>query len=159
MAENIGNPWKVTAIAMALLAMALAIVTALVTGVVVANWKGTEGARPVSAGSRGVAPHAGRNPTPADIEACRHYAKSQVRNATAEVLKDPVGGAITGGGKSAGEGAAIGGVVAATAATLYGLNEASKNDARFAAAYRACLRGLGYAGAGAWSWPPLPPNG
>jgi hypothetical protein len=50
------------------------------------------------------------------------------------------GGAVAGGGKGAG----IGGIVGATAGTLYGLNEANKNDTRSVEAYRACMRQRGY---------------
>ena len=149
MADNNWNPWKVTAIG-----MALVIVTALVAGLVVANWTGKEPARPA-----GVAPgarHVAVTPTAADIDACNQYAKSSSGDKTTELLKDAAiggvvgagvgaaGGAIAGGGKGAGKGAAIGGIVGATAGTLYGVNEANKNDSRYVEAYRTCMRGRGY---------------
>ena len=42
--------------------------------------------------------------------------------------------------------AVIGGIVGATAGTLYGLNESSQNDERARDAYRTCMRERGYAG-------------
>lgn len=143
MAKNSWNPWKMTAIG-----MALVIVTALITGLVVANWNGTGKTTP--------ARRAAVAPSAADVEACNQYAQAQAGDKTAEVLKDAViggalgagvgaaGGAIAGGGKGAGKGAAIGGLFGATAGTLYGINEGHKNDARYVAAYRTCMRGRGY---------------
>lgn len=149
MSDSNWNPWKMTAIG-----MALVIVTALVVGLVVANWTGKEPAGPagVASGARRVAVA----PTAADIDACNQYAKSVSGDKTTELLKDAAvggvlgagvgaaGGAIAGGGKGAGKGAAIGGIVGATAGTLYGVNEANKNDARYVEAYRTCMRGRGY---------------
>lgn len=141
------NPWKMTAIG-----MALVIVTALVTGLVVANWTGKEPAR--SAG--GSVRHVAVTPTAADIEACNQYAKSTSGDKTGELLKDAAvggllgagvgaaGGAIAGGGKGAGKGAAIGGLVGVAAGTLYGINENNRNDARYVEAYRSCMKGRGY---------------
>lgn len=149
MSDSNWNPWKMTAIG-----MALVIVTGLVTGLVVANWTGKEPARP--AGMASGARHVAATPTAADIDACNQYAKSASGDKTTELVKDAViggalgagvgaaGGAIAGGGKGAGKGAAIGGIVGATAGTLYGVNEANKNDARYVEAYRACMRGRGY---------------
>ncbi len=149
MADINWNPWKMTAIG-----MALVIVTALVTGLVVANWTGKEPARPAGVAS-GVR-HVAVTPTAADIDACNQYAKSASGDKTTELLKDAAiggvlgagvgaaGGAIAGGGKGAGKGAAIGGIVGATAGTLYGVNEANKNDARYVEAYRTCMRGRRY---------------
>ncbi len=56
------------------------------------------------------------------------------------------GGAIAGGGKGAGKGAAIWGIVGAAGGTLYGLNEANKNDVKYQEAYRQCMRGRRYTG-------------
>lgn len=147
MSEHTWNPWKITAIG-----MALVIVTALVSGLVVANWVSKEQPRSVSGPARRVA----ATPTATDIDACNQYAKNTSGDKTTELLKDAViggalgagvgaaGGAIAGGGKGAGKGAAIGGIVGVAAGTLYGINEAKKNDARYAEAYRACMRGRGY---------------
>jgi len=167
------NPWKMTAIG-----MALVMVTALVTGLVVASWNSSDkpqspttttasqtpppsasaappssAARPAQSPPRRVA-----TPTAADIETCNGYAKSQAGDKTVEVVKDALigaaagagvgaaGGAIAGGGKGAGKGAGVGGVVGAAAGTLYGLNEGKSHDARYVQAYSACMKGRGYAG-------------
>ena len=145
------NPWKLTAIG-----MALVIVTGLVTGLVVANWTGREDAKPASATAGGPVRHASATPTASDVEACNQHAKTQVGDKTTKVITDALiggvvgagvgaaGGAIAGGGKGAGKGAAIGGVVGATAGTLYGLNDAKKNDPAYVDAYRACMNRRGY---------------
>ena len=157
------NHWKVTAIG-----MAVVMATALVTGIVVANWPSPQkavnapsGSAPTTApapGSPAGLRHAAVAPSAADIAACNEYAQAQRSDRTAEVLKDVLiggavgagvgaaGGAIAGGGKGAGKGAGIGGLVGATAGTLYGINEANKADARTTAAYQACLRTRGYVG-------------
>jgi hypothetical protein len=130
------NPWKMTAIG-----MALVIVTALITGLVVAGWNSADRSasapRAGSSGARQVA----ATPTAADVEACNRYAHSQVGDKTTEVVKDALIG-----GKNAGKGAGVGGLVGATAGTLYGLNEAKSHDGRYVEAYRACMRGRGFAG-------------
>ena len=162
------NPWKVTAIG-----MMLAMATALVTGLVVANWSGTEAnkriaadtaapaakpARTVVTAQRG--PAAQAVPTQAAVDACNRAAAAQAgeRDKTMEVVKDAAvgavvgaaggaaGGAIAGGGKGAGKGAAIGGVVGAGGGTLYGLNENKKHDERSREAYASCMRSRGYQG-------------
>lgn len=152
MAEGQVNPWKLTTIG-----LVLVFATALVTALVMANWGGNDKPRaPKMAVSGGARPAA--IPTAADIEVCNARAKAQVGDKTTEVLKDAViggavgagvgaaGGAIAGGGKGAGKGAAIGGVVGVAAGTLYGINEANKNDVRYQEAYRQCMRGRGYIG-------------
>ncbi len=147
------NPWKVTAIG-----MAVVLATALITGLVVANWAGNQRTRPIARAPSVPAPQATARPSAADIEACNQYAKSVVASPTTEVVKDALiggaigagvgaaGGAIAGGGKGAGKGAAIGGIVGATAGTLYGLNETKQNDAQYVGAYRACMKKRGYTG-------------
>ena len=150
------NPWKMTAIG-----MAVVMVTALVTGLVVANWTGgdrvaqeqkPQTAMPVRVASTPAAP------TSSAIAACNRYAASEAgsKDKTMEVVKDgaigavagaaigAAGGAIAGGGKGAGKGAAIGGVVGAGGGTLYGLNENKKHDERYRAAYSSCMRARGY---------------
>ncbi len=118
------DPWKATAIAL-LLVFAMVLVSALV----MANWAGNDRpAGPRTVSGKGARPAA--IPTGADIEVCNAQAKTQVGSATSEVLKDAV----------------IGGVVGATAGTLYGLNEAKKNDVRYQEVYRQCMRGRGYMG-------------
>ena len=88
------NPWKLTAIG-----MALAVATALVTGVVVAHW---------SARALTTTPPVGRvaaTPSPPHVEACNQHATAKV-DKTGEVVKDAliagavgagVGGATRGG--------------------------------------------------------------
>jgi hypothetical protein len=152
MSNNNWNPWKMTAIG-----MALVIVTALATGLVVANWYGNDKLRPVTSTSRGSVRPVATTPSASDIDVCNQYAKASAGDKTTEVVKDALiggalgagvgaaGGAIAGrGGRDVGKGAAVGGVVGATVGTLYGLNEANKNDARSVEAYRACMRGRGY---------------
>jgi len=51
-----------------------------------------------------------------------------------------------GGGRGAGTGAAIGGLVGAGGGTLYGLNENKKHDQTYRDAYASCMRGRGYTG-------------
>ena len=156
------NPWKVTAVA-----MALVMSIALVTGLVVANRAGPDTYGKTAALSPGAtnAPAArfsqtSRIPTQAAVDACNRYASSQTdaRDKTAPVVKDAAvgaivgaavgaaGGAIAGGGKGAGKGAAIGGVVGAGGGTLYGLNENKKHDERYRDAYAGCMRSRGYSG-------------
>jgi hypothetical protein len=168
MTQNGWNPWKITAIG-----MAVVVVTALVTGLVVANWTGTEpdraaadkpGVRVAEAPARSVraATAVPTTPSKSAIEACNRYAaaegggKKDTRDKTLEVVKDgaigaavgaavgAAGGAIADGGKGAGKGAAIGGLVGAGAGTLYGLNENKKSDERYRTAYARCMRSRGY---------------
>lgn len=132
MSEQRWNPWKMTAIGMALVAA-----TALVTGLVVANWVGnkepaptvaeptqpvTQHARavtgrtqPVTTASAGSVPPAasGRpapaTPSAADVEACNQYAKAAVGDKTTAALKDAVIGGALGAGVGAAGGAIAGG--------------------------------------------------
>jgi hypothetical protein len=162
------NPWKVTAIA-----MALVLVTALFTGMVVANWTGRNelerkaqlpATEPLKAAAvrMAVAPQSSAQATPSrsTIETCNRQADQQVGtpNKTAEVVKDAAigavvgaavgaaGGAIADGGKGAGKGAAIGGLVGAGGGTLFGLNETRRHDEKYREAYARCMRSRGYAG-------------
>ncbi len=151
MSDERWNHWKVTAIG-----MAVVFTTALVTGLVVANWSGQEKARPTSVLAPRPTPHVAVRPSALDIETCNGYARSVAGDKTTEVLKDVLiggaigagvgaaGGAIAGGGGSAGKGAGIGGLVGATAGTLYGLNETKQTDARYVSAYRTCMQRRGY---------------
>lgn len=165
------NPWKLTAIG-----MALVVVTAVITGLVVANWAGKDAERtaaelktsqPPVGTSKATAtvhpapatPATSAVPTQATIAACNETAtQATQRDKTLEVVKDvavgaaagaavgAAGGAIAGGGKGAGKGAAIGGLVGAGGGTLYGLNENRKNDERYREAYAGCMKSHGYAG-------------
>jgi hypothetical protein len=176
MSEGNWNPWKLTAIG-----LALVMVTALVTGMVVANWTGSahdrqavemKGAQPpVKAAPAAqpaasprlaaapAAPAAPARPSQSVIEDCNRYAaQPTTKDKTLEVVKDSAvaglvgaavgaaGGAIADGGKGAGKGAGIGGVVGLGAGALYGLNENRKNDEKYREAYAACMRSRGYGG-------------
>ena len=162
------NPWKLTAIG-----MAVVVVTALVTGLVVANWTGGERERAATerpathvveqaTKPARVASAVAATPSKNAIEACNRYAateagsKKETKDKTVEVVKDgaigaalgaavgAAGGAIADGGKGAGKGAAIGGLVGAGAGSLYGLNENKKSDEKYRAAYSSCMRARGY---------------
>jgi hypothetical protein len=153
------NPWKTTAIG-----LVVVMVTALVTGLVVANWTGVDrGAQEYHVQQKvqqtpARVTQAPRVPAKSAVEACNKYAASEVgtKDKTMEVVKDgaigavvgaavgAAGGAIAGGGKGAGKGAAIGGVVGAGGGTLYGLNENRKYDERYRAAYAGCMRARGF---------------
>ena len=168
------NPWKLTAIAMALVA-----VTALVTGIVVASRSKSDdtiatmpaapdqarvgSVRPVTERPAAPAPDtptAARVPDQTIVKACNERAAvaTGTRDKTTGVVKDgavgavvgaavgAAGGAIADGGKGAGKGAAIGGMVGAGAGALYGVNENGKHDAAYRDAYSSCLRARGYAG-------------
>jgi ABC-type phosphate transport system substrate-binding protein len=120
------NPWKLTAIAMALM-----VVTAVVTGIVVANWTGTKPAQETVSTPAPAKPPAAAATTPrpasavppqAAIEKCNQYVATppSQRDKTIGVVKDTAigglggaaaGGAIAGGGRGAGTGAAIGGLL------------------------------------------------
>ncbi len=160
------NPWKLTTIAILLM-----LATALVTGMVVANWTGGEKttAEAPKAGPRsaaratsapGVAAPVSAMPTQDVVDACNRHASTQSgqRDKTMDTVKDAAvgavvgaavgaaGGAIADGGKGAGKGAGVGGVVGVGAGTLYGLNENKKHDERYREAYAGCLRSRGYTG-------------
>lgn len=157
-----GNPWKLTTIG-----LALVIVTALVTGLVVAQWSGTQADRqgavvstPPSPVAAAPAPQrASTTPPRASIDACHQSAaQASQRDKTMEVVKDgaigavggaavgAAGGAIAGGGSGAGKGAAIGGILGAGVGSLYGLNENQKQDQRYRDAYAKCMHSRGYNG-------------
>lgn len=163
--ESWKNPWKLTAIG-----MALVIATVLVTGLVVANWSGRESDKKLVDVSPGraaprvatspVAPTAAGVPTQSAIDTCNQSAAAQAGQR--EKTKDTViagaigavagaavgaaGGAVIDGGSGAGKGAVIGGLVGAGGGTLYGLNENGKHDERYRNAYAACMHSRGYTG-------------
>lgn len=161
-AESWKNPWKLTAVG-----MALVIATVLVTGLVVANWTDNASDKTViGAGPGRAAPRVATSPTatglPAQsaIDTCNQSAAAQAGQR--EKVKDTViagaigavagaavgaaGGAVIDGGSGAGKGAVIGGLVGAGGGTLYGLNENGKHDERYRNAYAACMRSRGYTG-------------
>jgi hypothetical protein len=163
--ESWKNPWKLTAIG-----MALVIATVLVTGLVVANWSGTESDKKVVDVSPGpaaprvatspAAPTAAGVPTQSAIDRCNQSAAAQAGQrentkdtviagavgAVAGAAVGAAGGAVIDGGSGAGKGAVIGGLVGAGGGTLYGLNENGKHDERYRNAYAACMHSRGYAG-------------
>jgi hypothetical protein len=132
------NPWKVTAIA-----MGLAMSTALITGLVVANWTGTErDAKPATAKSEPARPAAPKAaapkpkpvataqaatptvPTQAAVEACNQWATQQVgpQDKTMEIVKDGAIGAVLGAAVGAAGGAiADGGKGAGKGAAIGGV--------------------------------------
>jgi hypothetical protein len=154
------NPWKLTAIG-----MALVIATVLVTGLVVANWSGKESDKKVvdvspgrSAARLATSPTGTGVPTQSAIDTCNQSAAAQAGQR--EKTKDTViagaigaaagaavgaaGGAVIAGGSGAGKGAVIGGLVGAGGGTLYGLNENKKHDEHYRNAYAACMHSRGY---------------
>ena len=165
--ETWKNPWKLTAVG-----MALVIATVLVTGLVVANWKGQDSDKKVVDVTPGraapraetatapAAPTAAGIPPQSAINTCNESAAAQAGQR--EKTKDTViagaigavagaavgaaGGAVVGGGSGAGKGAVIGGLVGAGGGTLYGLNENRKHDESYRNAYAACMRARGYTG-------------
>src|ERR1700730_3950176 len=163
--ETWKNPWKLTAIG-----MALVIATVLVTGLVVANWSGRQSDKKVVDVSPGRAaplvatspagPTSAGVPPQSAINTCNQSAATQAGQR--EKTKDTVisgaigavagaavgaaGGAVIDGGKGAGKGAIIGGLVGAGGGTLYGLNENRKHDESYRSAYAACMHARGYTG-------------
>lgn len=163
--ESWKNPWKLTA-----MGMGLVIATVFVTGLVVANWSGSESGKKVvdvgpgraapSVAASPAAPTAAGVPTQATIATCNQSAAAQAGQR--EKVKDTVisgaigaaagaavgaaGGAVIDGGSGAGKGAVIGGLVGAGGGTLYGLNENKKHDERYRNAYAACMHSRGYTG-------------
>jgi hypothetical protein len=172
--ESWRNPWKLTAIG-----MALVIATVVVTGLVVANWRGQDSDKKVvdvtpgraaprsatapatsTAAGTPTAPTAAGIPTQSVINTCNESAGAQAGQR--EKTKDTViagaigavagaavgaaGGAVIDGGSGAGKGAVIGGLVGAGGGTLYGLNENRKHDESYRNAYAACMRSRGYTG-------------
>jgi hypothetical protein len=159
------NPWKLTAIG-----MALVIATVLVTGLVVANWSGRESDKPVvdvspartgpRVATSPAAPTAAAVPTQSAINTCNQSAAAQAGQrentkdtviagaigAVAGAAVGAAGGAVIDGGSGAGKGAVIGGLVGAGGGTLYGLNENGKHNERYRNAYAACMRSRGYTG-------------
>jgi uncharacterized protein YcfJ len=135
--DNGWNPWKLTTIVLALL-----MATAVVTGLVVANWSGSSSssreeklAAPSTRTSASTkttarspqaaqAPLAPAVPTQEVIAACNRYAASQVgeQDKTKEVVKDAAIGAVVGAAVGAAGGAvADGGKGAGKGAAIGGI--------------------------------------
>jgi hypothetical protein len=136
MTQNGWNPWKITAIG-----MSVVVVTALVTGLVVANWTGSERdraaadkpevkvaqqpAKPARVASATAVP---ATPSKSAIEACNRYAASEAggmrdtKDKTVEVVKDGAIGAALGAAVGAAGGAiADGGKGAGKGAAIGGI--------------------------------------
>ena len=134
MVEDIGHPWRMTAIG-----MAVVVVTAVIAGFLVAGWGPRAGLEalfsPVVSAPPAASPPkvVAQSPAPADVEACNQYAKAQAGDKAIEVVKE-----------GAGKGAVNGGIVSAAAGTLYGIDERKRNDTRYVEAYRACMKGRGF---------------
>ena len=156
------SPWKLAAVA-----MALVIVTVVATGLVVANWRGTESdkkvvnvATPTAVPAVPAAPTTAGVPTQSAVVACNQSAAAQAGQrentketviagaigAVAGAAVGAAGGAVVAGGSGAGKGAVIGGLVGAGGGTLYGLNENKKHDESYRNAYAACMHSRGYTG-------------
>src|SRR5437899_11517109 len=146
MSEQSWNPWKLTAIG-----MALVVVTALVTGLVVANWTGSEAdkrataltepaakpapvhaatSRPAAVAQSAPAPRPAAvaqgpsTPTPSAVEECNRYAANNAgaRDKTTDTLKDVGVGALVGAAVGAAGGAiADGGKGAGKGAAIGGV--------------------------------------
>ena len=142
---NWGNPWKLTTIG-----LAVVVVTALVTEIVVAHRFGAREDRDVVAVATPPSrvatapapqPAVARTPQPvsstpprASVEACHEQAEqASQRDKTVEIVRD---GAV----------GAIGGIVGAGVGSLYGLNENQKQDQRYRDAYARCMHARGHAG-------------
>jgi hypothetical protein len=141
------TPWNVAA-----LGLVLVMASALVAGLVVANWSGSsqepEPRRQAPAASRpwqstrtvSVKPAAApiarsvtvaaAIPTAEAVQACNQRATDEVGEPgrTEEAVRDATSGNV----------AAVGG------GTLYGLDESRRNDEKYRAAYASCMRGRGY---------------
>jgi hypothetical protein len=144
--------------------MALVIVTVVATGLVVANWGGTESDTKVvdvtTTSAVPAVPTTAGVPTQSAIDACNQSAAGQAGQrentkdtviagavgAVAGAAVGAAGGAVVAGGSGAGKGAVIGGLVGAGGGTLYGLNENKKHDESYRNAYAACMHSRGYAG-------------
>ena len=118
------NPWKLTTIG-----LAVVMVTALVTGLVVAYWSGNQADRQVAAvGTPPPPPPVAASPAPrpaaaptsqrvatvptrTSIDACHQYAAAQAsqRDKTVELVKDGAIGAVGGAAVGAAGGAIAGG--------------------------------------------------
>ena len=130
--DDDGNPWKLTTIW-----IVLVMATALVTGLVVANWSESTSRTAIwslgsgSSWTRPAAPvttatTSATTPSQKVVEACNRQAAEQAQRATAMGVSN--------------DAAEIG------RGPLYGLDVRKKNDERYRSAYAACLRARGYSG-------------
>jgi hypothetical protein len=131
------NHWKLTAIG-----LGIVLVTAAVTGVVVANWRNhgvtqappeasappaggqvaAQGGKAMSSAPAGGPTASPARPSPSDIAACNQYAQAKARGGTADTIKDAlIGGAVGAGVGAAGGAIADGGKGAGKGAGIGGL--------------------------------------
>jgi hypothetical protein len=141
------NPWSVTAVG-----LVFVMATAVVTGLVVANWPGPSqepepmrqapaatrprpptrsvSVKPVAAPIARRVPVAIAVPTEEAVQACNRRATDEAGDPdrTEQVVKDAESGRVApaGGG------------------TFYGLDESRRNDEKYRAAYSSCMRARGY---------------
>jgi hypothetical protein len=136
---------------MAALGLAFVMATALVTGLVVANWAGSihepeatkqapaasrprqatrTSARPAASPIARSVPVAVAIPTAEAVQACNQRATDDVGEP--ERAEHSVKAAASSGAAPAGD------------ATLYGLDESRRNDEKHRAAYASCMRARGY---------------
>ena len=144
---------------------ALVIATAIVSGVIAANWNGKtttteqirlKGGRPGVSAPRAPLRQAVPIPPASDIETCNAYAKSApVSHPNDPDKKAEIGSASSAGvgetgeanaedGSGAGKGAVFGSIIGVTAGSLYGVSDANRRDERAVVAYRACMREHGH---------------
>lgn len=154
---NQTNPWKITAIALSVIAA-----TVLFTTYVIGQRTDSQRSDPETAKQRIVS-----HPSPngsighhsrvqAHIVDCNREAADRGNGKTMELVKDAAvgalggavvgvgGGAIAQGGSGAGKDAAIGGIIGSAGGTLYGLNENKQRDEEYRKAYAACMGSKGY---------------
>jgi hypothetical protein len=141
------NPWS-----MAALGLIFVMATALVTGLVVANWSGSSqelesrkqtpasfrswqstravSVRPAAAPIARSVPVAVAVPTAEAVQDCNRRASDEAgdQDRREEVVKN-----VTSGGAAAADGG-----------TLYGLDGSRQNDEKYRAAYASCMRARGY---------------
>jgi hypothetical protein len=141
------NPWSVAA-----LGLIFIMATALVTGLVVANWSGSSqelesrkqtpaafrswqstravSVRPAAAPIARSVPVAVAVPTAEAVQDCNRRASDEAgdQDRREEVVKN-----VTSGGAAAADGG-----------TLYGLDGSRQNDEKYRAAYANCMRARGY---------------
>lgn len=145
MSDDGWDPWNLTGIGVALI-----LATALISGLVVANWTGPEAERqlmapasPVGSPTAGVVSTTPVVPPPDAIEGCNRQAATEAgqRDETARAVKDDdaPSAAVAGDRRGAGKG-----IVGTAGGTLYGMSTDRRHDERYRAAYAECMRVRGY---------------
>lgn len=148
---NHANPWKITAMALGVIA-----VTALITTYQVAQQSDEQRKqRNISrAAPNGSIAH--HDTVPVNVVDCNREAAEAGKGKTVGIVEDgaiggPGGTAVGAGGGTlaqgvagAGKGAAMGILVGAVGGPLYGLNENKQSDEQYRRAYASCMRSHGY---------------